>query len=107
MCVRAQEEGKSSSKDEMEARLKDVGSTTKGRLDAAINSPEVAKQMAQEAAQKRIEELKARAREPPKPRTQAITEDVVAPSFLQQTAEDAVLSLLALPAQEYIQKYKY
>ena len=60
MCVCAQEEGKSSSKDEMEARLKDVGSTTKGRLVAAINSPEVAKQMAQEAAQKRIEELKAK-----------------------------------------------
>ena len=67
-----QEDGKDGKdgKDEMDERLKGVGSETKSRLDAAINDPAVAKVMADKAAKMRIEELKARAREPPKPRPQ-------------------------------------
>ena len=62
-----QEDGKETP-EEIDTKLKDIGSTTKSRLDAAINDPEVAKEMAQSAAQKRLEELKALARDPPKPR---------------------------------------
>ena len=54
----------------LDDKLKEVGSTTKSRLDAAINDPEVAKDLAKQAAMARIEELKARAREPPAPRPQ-------------------------------------
>ena len=55
-----------------DAKLKDIGSTSQSRLDAAINNPEVAKEMAQTAAKKRLEELKAIARDPPKPRAQVV-----------------------------------
>jgi hypothetical protein len=55
-----------------DAKLKDIGSTSQSRLDAAISSPEVAKEMAQTAAKKRLEELKAIARDPPKPRAQVV-----------------------------------
>jgi len=58
--------------EDLEEKLKELGSTTKSRLDAAIENPEVAKEMAKSAAQKRIDELKAIAREPPKPRAQVL-----------------------------------
>ena len=67
-----QADGGKQDSDDLEEKLKAVGSTTKSRLDAAIENPEVAKEMAQSAAQQRIEELKKIAREPPKPRAQVI-----------------------------------
>ena len=86
-----QEEGKAEDIDE---KLQDIGSETKSRLDAAINDPKVMEEMTQkaaaEAAQKRVDELKARAMQPPAPRPQAMkTEESVAPSFMQQTAAEA------------------
>eukprot|EP00802_Teleaulax_amphioxeia_P015066 Tamp_15149.p1 GENE.Tamp_15149~~Tamp_15149.p1 ORF type:complete len:488 (+),score=148.51 Tamp_15149:152-1465(+) len=83
-----QEDGKETP-EEIDTKLKDIGSTTKSRLDAAINDPAVAKEMAQSAAQKRLEELKALARDPPKPRAQAMEEKDLSPSFMQQTAAEA------------------
>jgi len=72
-----QEDGKDDNEN-LDKKLKDIGSTTQGRLDAAINNPDVAKEMAQTAAQQRIEKLKAIAREPPKPRAQVFAERVCA-----------------------------
>ncbi len=66
--------------DDLEDKLKELGSTTKGRLDAAIDNPEVAKEMAKSAAQQRIDELKAIAREPPKPRAQVLLLPVLSSS---------------------------
>jgi len=100
-----QEEGKES-KEDMDERLKEVGSAMKSRLDAAINDPEVAKEMAQAAARKRIEELKARAMQPPKPRAQPIKEDEVAASFMQQTAADAGRAQAAVEKIEVVRQEK-
>jgi len=105
MIWKMQEEGKEG-KEAMDERLREVGSNTMSRLDAAINDPEVAKAMAQSAALQRIEELKARARAPPKPRAKSIEADEVGASFMQQTSANAGRAQAAVDKIEVVKQEK-